>query len=129
MGVFWVGERGWGVRTFHDIPMGTFVFEYVGLICSNAELLTKVEETPKLGCYTLDLNADWKTEASVTDADALCIDGETYGNVARFVNHLCEDANLIDFPVRIDNADPHIYHVAFFAKRKILALEELTWVL
>lgn len=129
LGVFWTGLKGWGVRTFEAIPSGTFLFEYVGEVCSNAELITRDNQPPFHGIYTLDLNADWRTEAAVTDTEALCIEGMSYGNVARFVNHRCEDANLIDFPVRIESADPHIYHVAFFAKRPIYALEELTWVI
>lgn len=128
VGVFWTGVRGWGVRTFESIPVGTFVFEYVGEVVNNAELLKRNEKSHVHGDYTLDLNADWKTEAGVSDANALCIDGLAYGNVGRFVNHRCSDANLIDFPVKIEESDPHIYHVAFFAKRNICTLEELTWV-
>jgi SET domain-containing protein len=39
----------------------------------------------------------------------------------------CEDANLIDVPVKISCADPRLYHVAFFAQVDISPLEELTW--
>lgn len=39
----------------------------------------------------------------------------------------CEDANLIDVPVRIDNSDKRLFHVAFFAQVNIPAWEELTW--
>lgn len=39
----------------------------------------------------------------------------------------CEDANLLDMPVLIDERDKSFYHVAFFTKRPILEQEELTW--
>lgn len=39
----------------------------------------------------------------------------------------CEDANLIDVPVKVGNEDPRLYHVAFFAQENISAFEELTW--
>lgn len=129
VGVFWTGPKGWGVRTFEAIPMGGFVFEYVGEICSSEELIKKHGDSVLCGRYTLDLNADWKSEARVSDKNALCVDGFSLGNVGRFVNHRCEDANLVDIPVRIERSDPRFYHVAFFAKRPIHALEELTWVI
>lgn len=40
---------------------------------------------------------------------------------------MCEDANLIDVPVRIGNRDSGVYHVAFFAAVDIAPVEELTW--
>ena len=39
----------------------------------------------------------------------------------------CEDANLIDMPVRVRGMDPRAYRVAFFAQVNIPPLEELTW--
>ncbi|KAI9085773.1 hypothetical protein K1719_010023 [Acacia pycnantha] len=51
----------------------------------------------------------------------------SYGNVARFINHRCFDANLIPIPVEVETSDHHYFHLAFFTSRKIAALEELTW--
>jgi len=39
----------------------------------------------------------------------------------------CEDANLIDVPVRVSKEDGRLYRVAFFAQVAIPALEEFTW--
>jgi hypothetical protein len=55
-------------------------------------------------------------------------EGEHYSNVGWFLNHKCEDANLVDMPVKIDEVDPHYYHVGFFAKVKSNPYKELTWV-
>lgn len=35
--VFWTGERGWGVRCETDIPVGAFVCNYIGHLCTSAE--------------------------------------------------------------------------------------------
>lgn len=39
----------------------------------------------------------------------------------------CEDANLIDVPVRVSSNHGGVYHVAYFARFNIPAFEELTW--
>jgi hypothetical protein len=39
----------------------------------------------------------------------------------------CEDANLLDMPVQIDEHNKRIYHVAFFTKQDIRIQEELIW--
>jgi hypothetical protein len=79
--------------------------------------------------YSVQLDADWQEEVISSNYDALCIDGAHFSNVSRFLNHKCEGANLLDMPVRINEKNPRYYHIAFFAKRAINALEELTWVL
>ncbi|OMP03193.1 hypothetical protein COLO4_10579 [Corchorus olitorius] len=61
------------------------------------------------------------------DEEALCLDAASYGNVARFINHRCLDANLIEIPVEVETPDHHYYHVAFFTTREVDAYEELTW--
>ena len=52
------------------------------------------------------------------------IDAETFGGVGRFINHSC-DPNLYFEFVRISHFIPH---VAFYANRKILKGEELTFM-
>ena len=56
---------------------------------TNAELMQR-RGTAKLGtseAYTLALDADWRSEQTVSDEEALCIDGTYFSNVARFLNH------------------------------------------
>jgi hypothetical protein len=72
------------------------------------------------------LDADWKAKVTTSDFEALCLEDEHYSNVALFLNHICKDANLMDMPVKIDEVDPHYYHVVFFAKRKINPYKKLT---
>ena len=54
-----------------------------------------------------------------------CIDGGLYGNEARFINHSC-DPNLLTYNL-ISECDSQTFHsVGLFAKKKILAGDELT---
>jgi hypothetical protein len=45
------------------------------------------------------------------EEEALCLDGTLYGDVTRFLNHECHDANLLDILVSKDSNTKHIYHV------------------
>ncbi|KAJ7955467.1 Histone-lysine N-methyltransferase [Quillaja saponaria] len=73
------------------------------------------------------LMPDWSSEKVLKDEEALCLDATLYGNVARFINHRCSDASLIEIPVQVDTPDRHYYHLAFFTTREVAAMEELTW--
>jgi SET domain-containing protein len=49
------------------------------------------------------------------------------GNVARFMNHRCDSGNAFARGVVVEGNSGLIYKVAFFARRDIDALEELTY--
>ncbi|KAK1260511.1 Histone-lysine N-methyltransferase SUVR4 [Acorus gramineus] len=128
--VFYTSEgKGWGLRTLEEIPRGAFVCEYVGEILTNMELYDRTIQTTGNARHTYPvlLDADWGSEGVLKDEEALCLDATFYGNVARFVNHRCFDANLIEIPVEVETPDHHYYHLAFFTTRKIEPMEELTW--
>ncbi|KAF5190607.1 Histone-lysine n-methyltransferase suvr4 [Thalictrum thalictroides] len=120
--------KGWGLRTVKSLPKGAFVCEYVGEILTNIELYQRNEKSTgnEKHTYPVLLDADWSSEG-ILDEEALCLDATTYGNVARFINHRCYDANLVEIPVEIETPDHHYYHVAFFTSRPVGAMEELTW--
>ncbi|XP_012671453.2 histone-lysine N-methyltransferase EHMT1a isoform X2 [Clupea harengus] len=109
--VFRTEQMGWGVKALQDIPEGSFVCEYVGEIITDKEANTR-------GNDSFLFNLDNKV------GDAYCIDAQFYGNVARFLNHLCEP-NL--FPVRVftKHQDLRFPRVALFACRHIRVGEEL----
>ncbi|KAJ6654591.1 hypothetical protein lerEdw1_006744 [Lerista edwardsae] len=90
-------KMGWGVRSMQDIPSGTFVCEYVGELISDSE-------------------AD--------DGELYCIDARFYGNISRFINHLCEP-NLIPVRVFMSHQDLRFPRIAFFSSRHIQAGEEI----
>ncbi|KAG4135346.1 hypothetical protein ERO13_D08G209900v2 [Gossypium hirsutum] len=117
--------KGWGLRTLENLPKGAFVCEFVGEILTIPEFYARNREkhtSPVL------LDAYWGLKGVPKDEEALCLDATCYGNVARFINHRCLDANLIEIPVEVETPDLHYYHLAFFTTREVHALEELTWI-
>nr|XP_046230727.1 histone-lysine N-methyltransferase EHMT1 isoform X3 [Scatophagus argus] len=109
--LFRTSKKGWGVRALQDIPQGTYVCEYVGEIISEAEA-----EMRQNDAYLFSL--DDKPQ------DLYCIDARFYGNVSRFLNHMCEP-NLFACRVFTTHQDLRFPHIAFFASENIRAGEEL----
>ncbi|CAF93568.1 unnamed protein product, partial [Tetraodon nigroviridis] len=109
--LFRTSKKGWGVRAHQDIPQGTFVCEYVGEIISEAEA-----EMRQNDAYLFSL--DDKPQ------DLYCIDARFYGNISRFLNHMCEP-NLFACRVFTTYQDLRFPHIAFFASENIKAGEEL----
>ncbi|XP_053939794.1 histone-lysine N-methyltransferase EHMT1 isoform X9 [Cuculus canorus] len=104
-------KMGWGVRTMQDIPPGTFVCEYVGELISDSEADVREEDS-----YLFDLDNK--------GGEVYCIDARFYGNISRFINHLCEP-NLIPVRVFMSHQDLRFPRIAFFSTRHIEAGEEI----
>ncbi|GAB2302294.1 hypothetical protein Dimus_037020 [Dionaea muscipula] len=101
--------------------------EFVGEILTIVELHKRnSRKSSGKHSYAVLLDADWGSRI-VKDEQALCLDASSYGNVARFINHRCYDANLVHIPVEVDTTNHLYYRVAFFTARNVDALEELTW--
>ncbi|XP_023727784.1 histone-lysine N-methyltransferase EHMT2 isoform X3 [Cryptotermes secundus] len=109
--LFRTKDKGWGVRTLRPISKGTYVCEYIGEIISDCEADHREDDS-----YLFDLDN--------RDGETYCIDARHYGNVARFINHMCVP-NLLPVRVFIDHQDLHFPRIAFFANRDIEANEEL----
>ena len=62
--------------------------------------------------------------ASLQDGDTYCLDARKYGNVARFINHLCEP-NLVPVKVFVEHQDLRFPRICFFSSRDVKAYEEL----
>lgn len=128
--VFFTSDgKGWGLRTLEDLPKGAFVCEYVGEVLTSKELQERNIQSARSGKrpYPVLLDANWGLKADLRNEEALCLDATKYGNVARFINHRCLDANLVEIPVEVETPDHCYYHIAFFTTRKVDALEELNW--
>uniref|UniRef100_A0A8C3WE25 [histone H3]-lysine(9) N-methyltransferase n=1 Tax=Catagonus wagneri TaxID=51154 RepID=A0A8C3WE25_9CETA len=104
-------NMGWGVRSLQDIPLGTFVCEYVGELISDSEADVREEDS-----YLFDLDNK--------DGELYCIDARFYGNVSRFINHHCEP-NLVPVRVFMSHQDLRFPRIAFFSTRLIQAGEQL----
>lgn len=111
MQLFKTSGKGWGVRALKTIQKGSYVCEYVGEIITDLEADQRRDDS-----YLFDLDNK--------DSETFCIDARAYGNIARFINHLCE-ANLTPVKVFIDHQDLTFPRIAFFANRDIEADEEL----
>ncbi|XP_062873911.1 histone-lysine N-methyltransferase EHMT1a isoform X2 [Trichomycterus rosablanca] len=109
--VFRTAKMGWGVRALQDIPEGSFICEFAGEIISDGEANVRQNDS-----YLFNL--DNKV------GEMYCIDAQFYGNVGRFMNHLCEP-NL--FPVRVftKHQDLRFPRVALFSCKPIRAGDEL----
>ncbi|KAJ3693144.1 hypothetical protein LUZ60_012239 [Juncus effusus] len=118
--------RGWGLQTLDEIPKGTFVCKFVGEILTKSELSKRYEQNKNYGKNVNIVKLDASCQGQ-EGQEGLFLDPTFYGNVSRFVNHRCCDANLVEIPVEIESPDHHYYHVALFTTRKIEAFEELTW--
>lgn len=103
--------KGWGVRALRDIPRGTFICEYVGELISDLDADQRADDS-----YLFDLDNK--------DGETYCIDARNYGNIARFINHLCEP-NLVPVKIFVDYQDLRFPRIAFFSSRPIRASEEL----
>ncbi|CAL8279501.1 unnamed protein product [Merluccius merluccius] len=109
--LFRTPKKGWGVRALQDIPQGTFICEYVGEIISEEEAEMRKNDT-----YLFSMDNKPK--------DVYCIDAHFYGNISRFINHMCEP-NLFACRVFTSHQDLRFPHIAFFACENIKAGEEL----
>ncbi|KAL1188852.1 putative inactive histone-lysine N-methyltransferase SUVR1 [Cardamine amara subsp. amara] len=117
--------KGWGLRTLEKLPKGAFVCEYIGEILTIPELYQRSFEDKLTSPVLLD--AHWGSEEGLENSKTLSLDGTRYGNISRFLNHRCVDANLIEIPVHVEAPDQHYYHLAFFTTRDVEAMEELSW--
>ncbi|XP_072286738.1 histone-lysine N-methyltransferase EHMT1 isoform X3 [Pyxicephalus adspersus] len=109
--LFRTKNKGWGVRSLQDIPAGTFVCEYVGELISDSEADVREDDT-----FLFDLDNK--------DGEVYCIDARFYGNISRFINHLCEP-NLLPVRVFMSHQDLRFPRIAFFSSRKIDSGEEI----
>lgn len=112
--------KGWGVVAGEDIPRGAFVVQYVGEIIPNEVANSRGNRTGRQS-YLFDLDFNMGGGAS-----RYTVDAHNFGNIAHFFNHSC-DPNLCIMAIYIDNLDPDMHLIAFFACRDIKFGEELTF--
>ncbi|XP_058449464.1 histone-lysine N-methyltransferase Su(var)3-9-like isoform X1 [Malaya genurostris] len=111
--------RGWGVKTNQTIYEGWYITEYIGEVITYEEAEKRGREYDAVGrTYLFDLDFNGSD-------NPYTIDAANYGNIARFINHSC-DPNCGIWSVWVNCLDPNLPRLAFFAKRKIEAGEELT---
>lgn len=92
---------------------------YLGEVITEQEAERRGKEYDDEGrTYLFDMDFNSADDCEYT------VDAYHCGNVSHFFNHSC-DPNLDTFVVFIDNPDPNMHHIAFFARRDIEKGEEL----
>ncbi|XP_071948439.1 uncharacterized protein [Antedon mediterranea] len=109
--LFRTNKMGWGLRAMQKIPKGTFICEYAGELISDEEADRRQDDS-----YLFDLDN--------REGDVYCIDARYYGNISRFINHLCEP-NIVPVRIFIDHHDLRFPRIVFFTSRDVDAYEEL----
>ncbi|KAE9600328.1 putative histone-lysine N-methyltransferase chromatin remodeling SET family [Lupinus albus] len=141
--VFCTPNKGWAVRTLETIPAGAPVCEYIGVLRRSDEVDNDTGNSyifdidckqtihgiegrkRRLGHVPLPTNSPVDDKITENEAE-FCIDGSSYGNVARFINHSCEP-NLFIQCVLSDHTDINLARVMLFASKKIPPRQELTY--
>ncbi|CAG8564904.1 11173_t:CDS:2 [Diversispora eburnea] len=122
--IFKTPNKGWGLRTLVPIRKGSFVLEHVGEILEpRTAKLREVcyEKLDMMAYFDLDFGFDENEKLKV-----LCVDSNYWCGASRFLNHSC-DPNLITIPFFVEHKDPRFQRLAFFAKKNITTLTELTF--
>ena len=148
------GARGWGVMALEGIPAGTHVFSYCGEVLDR-DTARRREGTYRSGAaglvggvaqgahmkhcphFLYDVIAPPDQSSGTPRTLSAVIDSTLQGNVARFVNHRCEDATLraevrlartrkIVTPSRHRVNSITLPEILYLAKRDISSGEELT---
>ena len=119
--IFKTISKGWGVKALEAIPLGAFVTEYVGEVCTNNEANNRGVNYKRDTDMTYLFNLDYDNQD-----DPNVIDATNFGNVSHFINHSCQP-NLQVYNVFVDNLDPSVPRIALFARRAIEINEELTF--
>ena len=114
--------RGWGVVAECALHAGQFVCTYAGELISRDEAQRRLAAQDARGAsnYILVLREHAGAQLLTT-----CVDPTARGNVGRFLNHACDGGNLELRPVR--SAGWPVPRIAFYARRRIRAGEELTY--
>ncbi|MBA0631320.1 hypothetical protein Godav_000203 [Gossypium davidsonii] len=139
--VFKTQDKGWGLRSWDPIRAGTFICEYAG------EVIEKIKEKAdgddgENNDYVFNTNRVYEsfkwnheTESAEERSDTsekfnipspLIISSKNSGNIARFMNHSCSP-NVFWQPIMYEHNNEAFLHIAFFAKKHIPPMTELTY--
>lgn len=126
--VFKTKTRGWGLRSWDPIRAGGYICEYAG------DIIQAPSSSDFDDDHIFDATRNYEPLEAVCDDSAtstkspfpLVISAKNSGNVARFMNHSCSP-NVFWKPVLRETNSDSFLHIAFFAIRHILPMQELTY--
>ncbi|KAI4370480.1 hypothetical protein MLD38_018831 [Melastoma candidum] len=141
--VFKTKDRGWGLHSWDPLRAGAFICEYAGEVIDKAKLVQQLDGG-EVNDYVFDTSRvsdtfKWNHESDLLEESnfdesseefnlpsTLIITAKNMGNVARFMNHSCYP-NVFWQPVIYQNKNETFLHIAFYAKKHIPPLTELTY--
>ncbi|XP_021296664.1 histone-lysine N-methyltransferase, H3 lysine-9 specific SUVH1 [Herrania umbratica] len=140
--VFKTRDRGWGLRSWDPVRAGTFICEYAGEVIDEIKARQDGGDGEK-NEYVFHTNRlyesfKWNYETGLVGEESsdptedfdfpspLIISAKNSGNVARFMNHSCSP-NVFWQPIMYEHNNEAFLHIAFFAKRHIPPMTELTY--
>ncbi|KAF8762450.1 hypothetical protein HU200_009414 [Digitaria exilis] len=141
--VFKTASKGWGVRTWDTILPGAPICEYTGELRRIEELdgsqdnyvfdidclqtMKGLDGREKRAGSEMHLpNLHPENDSDSPPAPEYCIDANSIGNFARFINHSCQP-NLFVQCVLSSHNDVKLAKVTLFAADTILPLQELSY--
>ncbi|CAF2905605.1 unnamed protein product [Rotaria sp. Silwood2] len=127
-------NKGWGLRTLHDLPRGTFICQYVGELITSDQGHERVQTMDDKYQTSLDLvrqiyyevnNDDDDIDDDDDDDEPYVIDGSLYSNLGKYFNHSC-NPNMYIQNVFIESHDLHFPSLALFTSTRVKAGEAAT---
>jgi SET domain-containing protein len=125
-------HKGWGLRTLHDLPRGTFICQYVGELITSDQGHERAQTMDDRYQTSLDLvkqihydihnDDDNDDDDDDDDIEPYVIDGSLFGNLGKYFNHSCEP-NMYIQNVFIESHDLHFPNLALFTHTRIKAGE------
>ncbi|CAF1154657.1 unnamed protein product [Rotaria sordida] len=127
-------NKGWGLRTLHDLPRGTFICQYVGELITSDQGHERAQTMDDKYQTSLDLVRQIRYEVNNEDGinddddddEPYVIDGSLFSNLGKYFNHSC-NPNMYIQNVFIESHDLHFPNLALFTRTRVKAGEELTW--
>ncbi|CAF1044909.1 unnamed protein product [Adineta ricciae] len=127
-------HKGWGLRTLHDLPRGTYICQYIGELITSDQGHERAQTMDDRYQTSLDLvkqihyedNNTHRQNNDEEEEDPYVIDGSLYSNLGKYFNHSC-DPNMYIQNVFIESHDLHFPNLALFTRTRVKAGEELTW--
>ena len=92
------GDKGWCLKSRHDISPATYIGDYTGLIISSTQAAAVHSQSPTN--YILTIREESSTGSLTTHIDAT-----SHGSQLRFMNHSCEP-NVGVVPMRDNTVYP-----------------------
>ncbi|KZT51622.1 SET domain-containing protein [Calocera cornea HHB12733] len=128
--LYWHSTFGYGVRALEAIPAGEFLATYTGSTLSERQAAKLEAHDPVRATYFFGLSttlapAGGRLRAKHLGQGKWLIDASQKGNLSRFINHACDDANVVFCFIQNGGPRADFPTVGLFTSRAVSAGESL----